>query len=33
MLSYPATLALSRRTLNLATRTIRAHRKQTHSRW
>ncbi|MFL1382457.1 IS5/IS1182 family transposase, partial [Nocardiopsis sp. frass4] len=33
MLFYRAALPLSRRTLNLAARTIRAHRKDTGSRW
>src|SRR5690625_2231393 len=33
MLFYRAALPLSRRTLNLAARTIRAHRKNTGSRW
>ncbi|WP_306366604.1 transposase family protein [Nocardiopsis sp. CC223A] len=33
MLFYRAALSLSRRTLNLAARTIRAHRKNTGSRW
>ena len=33
MLFYRAALPLSRRTLNLAARTIRAHRKSTGSRW
>ncbi|MFV2197427.1 transposase family protein [Nocardiopsis sp. LOL_012] len=33
MLFYPAALPLSRRTLNLAARTIRTHRKNSRSRW
>ena len=33
MLFYRSALPLSRRTLNLAARTIRAHRKRTGSRW
>ena len=33
MLFYRAALPLSRRTLNLAARTIRAHRKTAGSRW
>lgn len=33
MLFYPAALPLSRRTLNLTARTIRAHRARTGSRW
>ncbi|CAL9604844.1 hypothetical protein SUDANB121_05526 [Nocardiopsis dassonvillei] len=33
MLFYRAALPLSRRTLNLAARTIRAHRARTRSRW
>jgi hypothetical protein len=33
MLFYRAVLPLSRRTLNLAARTIRAHRKNIASRW
>lgn len=33
MLFYRAALSLSLRTLNLAARTIRAHRARTGSRW
>lgn len=33
MLFYPAALPLSSRTLNLAARVIRVHRKNTSSRW
>ncbi len=33
MLLYRAALPLSRRTLNLAARTIRTHRENTRSRW